>query len=146
MPLEKFTAIRVYLPTARDAALEQQLIALIQQSEPIGVVGTYKGLFEKTASVEGFNSVVRADQRAAGICITTYASSKTSAEEIEQFINNVTKLHPWRQPIIEVQDIQLWINPEAGFKKVRGQETAEEEEQPKTRMIEVPADWDDLDD
>jgi len=142
MSLEKFTAIRVYLPIARDAGLEAQLIALIQQSEPIGRVGTYSGLFEKTASVEGFNSMVRNDQRAAGICITTYAGSKVDAEVITQFVENVTKLHPWRQPIIEVQDVQMWINPEAGFKKVRGETVEEPEPEPKKRMIEVPADWD----
>ena len=145
MSLEKFKAIRIYLPTSRDAGLEAQLIALIQQSDPIGVVGTYKSLFEKTASVEGFSSMVRNDQRAAGICLTTYASSKVTDEELNQFVDNATKIHPWRQPIIEVQEIQMWLNAEAGFKKVRGQEDEAPESKPKKRMIEVPADWDEDD-
>lgn len=122
MTFETFNLIRVSLPKEGHSKkdLLQQVVALLQRSAPIGVMGNYAAVYEMNDSTEGFTPLEGANptlgasgknETCNASMFTTYAPVGTPEPVLEKFLTELSAIHPWEHPVIEVFPARLWGKP-----------------------------------
>ena len=126
-----FKRIRTYLPLPEGAlpdntaeALEdrcpslKQALALLRESDPIGRVGQYAAVYGASTASGGslplpgshpVDAEVNAMESACAVSFSTYAAASVPLEAIQAFVERLAALHPWEHPVIEINDIALWM-------------------------------------
>lgn len=127
--LAPFVRIKIYVPVELDHedgrfpgvhpedAYLAWLIELIRESEVVGVIGQYHGVYELGPGLEGYVSGESSDpghgtrgeaSEPRSIALITYAAGEQT-EAIKAFIDRAAKDHPWEQPVIEISQVRLWM-------------------------------------
>ena len=122
MAFENFNIIRVSIPKEghdkKDAL--QQIIGLLQKSAPIGAMGNYAGCHELNESTQGFTPLAGSNptlgttgrnETCSAVMFTTYAPADTPEPVLNKFLAELTAIHPWEHPVIEVFPARLWGKP-----------------------------------
>jgi hypothetical protein len=126
-----FKRIRTYLPLpngqpantsaqALEAACPclKEVLALLHASDPIGRVGQYAAVYGASVAaggslpLPGSNPVgaeINAMESACAVSFSTYAAASVPLEAIQAFVERLAELHPWEHPVIEINDIALWM-------------------------------------
>ena len=131
MPIQQGTLIKVYLPL--DAPVTgkiefsglneicpslQACLSLLGRSQPVGVLGTYSSVFEIGFGFEGFRPEAGADPRlgsigkqevTSSICFTTYHLGGDEKGAVDAFVFELSNIHPWEHPVIEVMKGGVWV-------------------------------------
>jgi hypothetical protein len=93
-------------PALRDAH------ALLLESDPIGRIGNYRGVYELGLGLEAYtpdvgsnpgHGVVGIEELIRTITFVTYCDiNATSYDYIVKFIEQLAKIHPWEHPVIKL--------------------------------------------
>ena len=106
---------------ARDGAVGR-ILSYIESCPDLGAFGTYRAVCEVSLGVEAFTPAKgatptsgRAGERSHSptAAITTYAHESVSDERLDALLADLTNLHPWEIPVIEVMMVTL-RKPTAG--------------------------------
>lgn len=118
MPLSEYTIIRIYWPIYRlDDPFMEKLENLLETHQPVGVIGHYKRVMECADGQETFFPLDTSwnkpedlhQQTYKTTRITTYAPANCEEKILSSFIDNVAKIHPWENPVIEVYKKNVFI-------------------------------------
>ena len=96
----------------------QKIMAVINDSQPIGYVDGYSGVHEVYMNQEGFTPDESANpvqgeagsvESCAGYQIRIYAPADISDKALEDFCEKICDVHPWNAPIIAITQARLFI-------------------------------------
>jgi hypothetical protein len=124
MSLQKCYVIRIYIPVRLDELGNKKeqlrkplrhlpyvakIIDVISSSQHVGILGHYSNVFEITEGEEWYTPQQDAQPRLGdhhqesgvhSVILTTYAVD-IDRDELDTFIEEVVRVHPWEHPVIE---------------------------------------------
>ena len=95
-----------------------QIIDYLRDSDPVGKIGNYGGVYEIGLGLEGYVPLKfshptlgnkNTSEETPSISFSTYAANTVKKEVISNFVEGLASLHPWEHPVIEIVSIQLWM-------------------------------------
>ena len=124
--LQEFVRLAVYVPVddgTQDAGLTavsavQEILRTFRDFDFAGSVGTYKAVAELSSGMETFVPTADAapTHGVAGIASTvpaarlvTYIPAGTPGEELDRLVAAIASVHPWEHPVIELDQVSLWM-------------------------------------
>jgi hypothetical protein len=132
MALQEFVIIRTYLPVDGGQAFATfddmlkacpalgKILALIDRSGPVGVLGNYRSVFELQYGFEGFTpesgakptkGQLNKKEAVRSVVLTTYLASARDTGALDAFVDELAEAHPWEHPVIEVigaSSVRVW--------------------------------------
>lgn len=133
MALREVYVLKIFLPVDEDCMLEmdctydklerkcpslEKIVDFISASDPVGRVGNYDNVIEIGFGFEGFApekgafptfGKIGEDTFLESVSVQTYATKDVSFNMIEDFIEEIVKIHPWEHPILELTTKRMWF-------------------------------------
>ena len=100
---------------ARDGAAGR-ILSYIEGCPDLGAFGSYRGVCEVSIGIEAFTPATGATPTSGRVgershsptaAITTYAHESVADERLDTLLADLTALHPWEIPVIEVAMVTL---------------------------------------
>ena len=125
---QDFLRLAIYVPideaddgpnlAVASAAPVQEILRVFREFEFAGRVGTYKAVVEISGGAETFvptkdsvpvHGVAGMPSTVPSARLVTYVPAGAPAEEVDRIVSEVVSAHPWEHPVVEVDQVSLWM-------------------------------------
>ena len=126
--LQTFFRLAVYVPISEtndfadsdiiSANEVQALLRIFRECDFAGIVGTYNAVVEISSGTETFvpseasfptYGKINVPSNVISIRLVTYIPISTTREKLSTLIDEIVLAHPWEHPVIEVDEVFLWM-------------------------------------